>query len=243
MRPLKFLVGLALLPLCAAATRTFGSLLHALQPGSLDRLPRSIAGLLIGFFLWIFVYLVLPRPMRTYVLAHELTHGLWAWVTGAQVHGMKIGRRGGRIWISGDNFLIALSPYFFPLYTALVILAYGASALFFDLRVYEPFWLGLIGLTWAFHLTFTVSMLSRPQPDVLQHGRLFSYAFIYLMNVLALSLGVVAIGSPTLEAFAAQLAEHARAAYGAAAAWGGRLVSALAPLAQAWPPARGARGL
>ena len=210
MRPLKFVVGLVLLPFCVAATRTVAAIVQSLQPASLDRLPPAFWGLVIGFFLWIFLFLVLPRPMRTYVLAHELTHGLWAWVMGAQIRAMKIGKKGGSIKVSKDNFLITLSPYFFPLYTVLVILAHLAVSMFYDQSLYAPFWLGLVGLSWAFHLTFTVSMLTHRQPDITDQGRVFSYTFIYLMNVLGIGLWIVMVASPTLEQFVGQFGTDIR---------------------------------
>ncbi|MBN1268848.1 MAG: hypothetical protein JXB04_04615 [Kiritimatiellae bacterium] len=210
MRPLKFVIGLLLLPLCVAATRTVAAIVQSLQPAALDHLPATFWGLVIGFFLWVFVFLVLPRPMRTYILAHELTHGLWAWVTGAQIRAIKVGKTKGSITVTKDNFLITLSPYFFPLYTVLVIIVHFAVSMFYDQSVYQPFWLGLVGLSWAFHLTFTLSMLTHRQPDITDQGRVFSYAVIYLMNVLGIGLWIVMVASPTLEQFADQFGRDLR---------------------------------
>jgi hypothetical protein len=54
----------------------------------------------------------------------------------------------------------------------------------------------MIGLTWMFHLTFTVWMILREQPDVEQNGRLFSFTVIFAANVLLLS-GMLIVASPT----------------------------------------------
>ena len=40
----------------------------------------------------------------------------------------------------------------------------GVLGWFYDLNAYEPFWLGLVGLTWGFHLTFTISTLGAALP-------------------------------------------------------------------------------
>ena len=58
-------------------------------------LPRPAIALAIGFFLWVSLYITMPRPIRTYVLAHELTHALWAWLMGAHVSGMSLSKKGG----------------------------------------------------------------------------------------------------------------------------------------------------
>ncbi|MFH0881198.1 MAG: hypothetical protein V2A34_15915, partial [Lentisphaerota bacterium] len=128
-------------------------------------------------------------------------HALWAALMGAKVSALKVSKKGGSVRLSKKNFLITLAPYFFPLYTVLVMAGYFILNLFFDLRLYEPFWLGLVGFTWGFHLTFTVTTLMEHQPDIHENGRLFSYAVIYLLNILGIGLWIVMVASPTLEIF------------------------------------------
>lgn len=205
---LRFLTGVLLLPFTVAVTLTAGDVLQALNHDPRGEDLRSVMGLIIGLGLWIFLYFVMPRPVRTYVLGHELTHALWGWIMGARVKKLHVSGKGGSIALSRSNFIIELAPYFFPFYTVLVILLYAFLSLFFDLRPYEPFWLGCIGLSWAFHLTFTISALAEHQPDIQQNGRLFSYTLIYSLNLLGLTLWVVAVSSPTLNDFVRQLLEH-----------------------------------
>ena len=213
MRFLKFLLGLTLLPLCWAASTTLYQLVEQIYRSSTGSWPLSVWGLLIGFALWLILFFSLPKPMVTYVFAHELTHALWAWIMGARVSRLKVSARGGSVTLDKTNFVIALAPYFFPLYTMLVIIGFYALALFFDLHTYEPFWLGLIGLTWCFHLTFTIRTLLQHQPDIHQHGRVFSYSIIYLANVLGVALWIVLIASPSLQTLAQVLGRETVDAY------------------------------
>jgi hypothetical protein len=46
----------------------------------------------------------------------------------------------------------------------------------------------LIGVTWAFHFTFTCWMIPKKQTDLTDHGTVFSLVVIYLMNLLLLSV-------------------------------------------------------
>ncbi|MCC7300261.1 MAG: hypothetical protein IT583_04205, partial [Verrucomicrobia bacterium] len=62
---------------------------------------------------------------------------------------------------------------------------------------FEPWWLAAVGLTWGFHVTFTVYMLSQHQPDIQENGRIFSYAIIYLANLFIVALWIIVIGTPT----------------------------------------------
>jgi len=195
-----FLIGILLLPVCAAVTLTLAGLFGDLDPSAFG---GGLAGwaLIGGFLFWVFVYLVMTRPVRTYVLAHELTHALWGYLMGAGVSKLKVSAKGGSVQVSKNNVFITLAPYFFPFYTVCVLLLYGLLTLFWDLSCYEPFWLALVGLTWGFHVTFTVSMLMQHQSDIARYGRIFSYTLIYLLNVQGVCLWVVAAGAPTLGDF------------------------------------------
>jgi hypothetical protein len=201
VRLLKFFIGLLLLPACVAITRTLILLVQELWPVA-GVLHAPAVGFIIGFVFWLVLFLALPPPARAYVLAHELTHALWGLALGARVGKLTTSSRGGSVALSKTNFLITLAPYFFPLYTLLVVLLYYALACFFALRAYEPFWLGLMGLTWAFHLTFTVTTLRLRQPDIQAQGRIFSWTLIYFVNLCTLGLWIVFIARPTLGQFA-----------------------------------------
>jgi hypothetical protein len=191
---LKFFIGLALLPLCWAFSCTLFSLLQSFpvetSGWTLWALPAGFAVSVLGFF-------IMPHPFRTYVLAHELTHAVWGLLMGAKVGRMKVGRAGGHVELSKSNFIIALAPYFFPFYTGLIIALWYGLGFFFKMDAYEPWWLASVGLTWGFHVTFTVYMLSQRQPDVQENGRIFSYGIIYLANLFLVAIWMIMIGAPT----------------------------------------------
>jgi len=202
MRIVRFFIGLLLLPVCVAVSQAVVSLAHGAALSSPDTLiPPSAWAFGGGFVLWLIVFFTLPRPVRTYVLAHELTHALWGALMGEKVLSMKISAQQGSVTLSGSNFLITLAPYFFPLYTMLAIIGYSLLALFYEMGDYYLVWLGLVGLTWGFHFTFTISSLLQHQTDIKECGHLFSYAIIYLFNILGIGFWIVAVSSPTLEQF------------------------------------------
>ncbi|HIE11175.1 MAG TPA: hypothetical protein EYP62_06125 [Kiritimatiellae bacterium] len=211
MRALKFTAAILLVPLCVAATRAVIHLLFFLQTAVHDNLP---GGWFIGGFLfWLLLYLAMPPPTRTYILAHELTHALWTWFMGGEVRHIRVGKRSGSVRVTRDNVFISLAPYFFPLYTVLAVICWYALSLFWDLDHYRPFWMATVGLTWSFHLTFTVDLLRRRQSDLAPHGRLFSICVIYLLNVLGLGLWIVAVSRITLPQFFTTLGQATQAAY------------------------------
>ncbi len=203
MRFIKFLIGLLLVPLCVAATRAVFKLVLDLKP--LAGFTTSAWGFVIGFAFFVILYLALPAPMKTYVLAHELTHALWGVAMGARVKHMQVKSSGGSVTLTKSNVLITLAPYIFPLYTVLLLIAYLACNHFFDVRAYRPLWYGLLGLTWAFHLVFTLHALRQRQPDILEHGRVFSWTLIYLINMLTLGIWICVLASPSWRDFGGRL--------------------------------------
>ena len=129
-----------------------------------------------------------PRFLRLYVFGHELTHAVWAWAMGGRIRGFKVTRRGGYVVTDKSNFLIALAPYFYPLYSLAVLVGYGLASVFYDLSGFTPVLFAMLGVTWAFHFSFTLWMIPKGQSDLAAHGNFFSLVIIYLANLVLLSL-------------------------------------------------------
>lgn len=200
LKTAKFLIGLLLLPVCWVSFETF---LVLFQTGAIEselwRTPEFVfftIGLL--FSLVLFFGVRSPFMMWLYVAGHELTHALFVLICRGNVTEIHISSKGGHILSNRNNFLISLSPYFFPFYTACLIGIWSLlDWLFFDFTREHVYWLyGLIGVTWMFHLAFTVWMVFREQPDVEQNGKLFSFSVIFLANMVLISVLLI-LASPT----------------------------------------------
>ncbi len=164
-----------------------------------------------GIAIWIIIWLFLPPLTRTYVLGHELTHALWSMLFGGKASGLKVGDRGGSVRVTKNNAWVTLAPYFFPLYAVLAAVVWLLCVWWFPaVRPYSPVFLFWIGLTWSFHLTFTIRFLAYNQPDIREHGRLFSYALIYALNLLFLGAALVAASSWTFSGALADLLANLR---------------------------------
>ncbi len=204
---IRLLLGIMLLPCCAGVTRTlvFTVSFGRAEAGLLPSL--SVLALAGGFLLWTLSFVFLPRPMRAYVLAHELSHALWGTAMGAKVSGMRVSGGGGYVKLSDRNFLSVLAPYFFPLYAVVLVVAYYLASVFFDVRGLYLGWLAAVGAALGFHLSFTISALSARQSDVQLYGRLFSYSVIYFLCIAEIA-ALVAAATPglTIELFAGRFA-------------------------------------
>lgn len=184
------LVAIALLPLCIGAARALWMVI--LSSGSAQ---TTWVPLLAGAACWVVIYLLLPKPMWIYVLGHELTHAAWAWLFGAEVRRLKVTSNGGHVVITKTNFLIALAPYFFPLYAVLVVAVFFLAHLIWDLRRFLALFHLLLGAAYAFHVTLTAHILKTRQSDITQQGYFFSAVVIYLGNISVLLLGIPLLAS------------------------------------------------
>lgn len=213
MRLLRFIIGLLLLPFAGALTRTVFRILCGLHAVS-SAVPTGAIALLSGVAVWMLVWIFLPPATRTYVLGHELTHALWGLLFGARASDLHVSEGGGSVRVSKSNVWITLAPYFFPFYTILVILAYAITSCFAKPVPWPWAWLFAVGFTWAFHLVFTIQSLLIRQPDVMEYGRLFSYVFIYSLNLLGIGIWIVCTTDATFIMLAREIGSSTLLCYG-----------------------------
>lgn len=205
-RWLKTGIGVFLLPPAAVLTQTFFGAFSRATVEHAFWATEEFWFFALGAALWTLWFvgsiwsLGQPRPLRAYIFGHELTHAIWVWLCGGRVSRFEVSRDGGYILTDTHNFWIALAPYFYPLYSLVVIVAYGAASLFYDVaRVADTLlfmtplqWLFLLlGATWAFHLSFTIWMIPKGQTDLSSHGNFFSLVVIYLLNLVVLAVFLI----------------------------------------------------
>ena len=128
--------------------------------------------------------------MWIYVFGHELTHAIWVWLFGGSVKKFKATSEGGHVIVDKTNFLIALSPYFFPLYAVLVVAVFLAGHLIWGWKNFFVWFHLCVGAAYAFHVTLTAHVLKTQQSDITSQGYLFSGVVIFLGNVLVLLIGL-----------------------------------------------------
>ena len=136
---------------------------------------------------------MLPKPMWIYVFGHELTHAIWTWIFGGDVKKFKATAQGGHVVVTKNNFIIALAPYFFPIYAVLVVGIFLAGHLIWNWKSFLVWFHLIVGAAYAFHVTLTMHILQTRQTDITSQGYLFSAVIIFLGNV-----GVLLIGVPLI---------------------------------------------
>jgi hypothetical protein len=185
---IKFFIAVLLLPVCAGMAMALGAILRACGGADTTWIP-----FLAGVACWCVIFYLLPKPMWIYVFGHELTHALWVWLFGGRVKKLKVTSGGGHVIITKTNFLIALAPYFFPLYAVILIAVFAAGHLIWGWERFFAFFDLLLGMAYAFHVSLTFHALQTQQSDITSQGYLFSGIVIFLGNA-----GILLFGIPLL---------------------------------------------
>jgi hypothetical protein len=236
----KLVLGLVLLPVCViAAVTLFELFFRATVDGKFWK-TEGFWFFAFGGALWMVMGWARVRPAWLYVFAHEFTHAITARLSGGKIHRMHVTEEGGFIETDKTNWLITLSPYLVPLYTVLIFALYGLLSIFvnmqhpvvFDLPLIgKTMWLKgvwavyfLVGLTWCFHLTFTIEVLRTEQSDLRQNGEFFSMMLIFVVN-LALIGALFIVASPTVGL--ADVVSDAKHIVEAIWKWGGESIAGL----------------
>lgn len=179
----RVVFGLALLPWCIGATWALAVVIRS--SGSTTMFWVAALG---GAASWTAIFFLLPKPIWIYVVGHELTHALWAWLFGGRVKSFRVTAKGGEVVVTKSNPLIVLAPYFFPLYAVLWALLWALGSWLGGWDRYLPWFHFGLGFTYAFHVTLTAHILRIRQPDLDVEGWLVSGLVIWLGNVLVLLL-------------------------------------------------------
>ncbi|MEX2606000.1 MAG: hypothetical protein WD708_01540 [Kiritimatiellia bacterium] len=207
------LLGLLLLPSLPALGLSLYQLLVDLQIEDTER--ALLSRFAMGAFCWLVIFLVITRPVKSYILAHELTHLMAAWVTGVPAGHLVFHRGGGSVEVAQTTLWISLAPYFVPFYGLLVLLAHWVAQLWWDPSRWSAGLPFLLGFTWSYHLCFTLFSLSRAQSDIRPYGLLGAYPLIAAVNLLMLCLMISAVNAHPLSADLRLCWDHQQHTYAA----------------------------
>jgi len=181
---LKFLLGIAVFPVCIASSLVFYNEISSIK--AVSYLTHRY--FLIGIIAYLIVHAVIFKPAYLYIFGHELMHVLATWISGGKVTSFRVSSQGGSVGTTKSNFFIALAPYFFPFYTIVVAVLFFVLKKAFGSELPYNIFLFLIGFTLCFHILLTIDFLKIRQSDLLHAGHFFSICLIYIINILIVGL-------------------------------------------------------
>ncbi len=173
-RVLLIITSFALLPLIPFLIFRLPLLFHPYK-----RLDDILFSSISGFAFFIIIYLVFGPPVRSYIVAHELTHVIFALLTGTKVKEVSVKREKSFVKTEKSNLLISISPYILPFYSFAIFLIYKFLSIFISIPSYIRLGIYFLwGISYSFHIVATIHYLRFEQPDLERHGYFFSLIFI-----------------------------------------------------------------
>lgn len=190
-RILHWGLGVLLIPLC------FITAISLMKESGEERILQTIwystellcfiAG--IGSMIsWFIAGFANDRLLYLYVLGHEMTHAMFVYVCGGRISAIHFSSEGGYVMTNKSNILIALSPYFIPFWSAVIISLHSFVSLWWDIPAGGFILTGLLGFTWTFHIIWTVWMIPKDQPDLKENGTFLSLMIIIFANLILFTL-------------------------------------------------------
>jgi len=141
-----------------------------------------------GFVLFFISFFLFGPPVKSYIFEHELSHVLFALISGVKVKRMSLKNRQGYVKTEKVNIIIALAPYSFPLYTLCFIGIYKIlSMITLSEFLAFPFYF-LFGVSLSFHVLATIHYIQIEQPDLKRYGYFSSLIFIFTWSIIVLAL-------------------------------------------------------
>ena len=118
------------------------------------------------------------------IMEHELTHMLFAILTGHKPVDLEVNQnKGGYLSFQGEsNWLIALAPYFFPTFAVVIMLA-SLVYMGMDKPLPDIYW-AVFGTMCGYHLVSTILEIHPKQTDFKSAGYVFTIAFLPGINLI-----------------------------------------------------------
>jgi hypothetical protein len=190
-RILHWGIALILIPLC------FITMITLMKESGEERIFQTIwystellcflAGI-CSMLSWFIAGIANDRLLYLYVLGHEMTHAMFVYVCGGRISAIHFSTEGGYVMTNKSNILIALSPYFIPFWSAVLISLHSFVSLWWKIPAGSLILTGLLGFTWTFHIVWTVWMIPKDQPDLKENGTFLSLMIIIFANLVLFSL-------------------------------------------------------
>ena len=166
--------------------------------------------------------LIDPILMFLYVLGHELTHALAALLCMGRVRALSVDLDGGFVDTDADNIFVSLAPYFVPLWALLWMATFFVANWIYPFDSYQAWFYAGFGFWLSYHVYWTLWVIPREQPDLLENGVILSFMIILLSNLAGVLLILRAFGLISFEGYAQDFVLAAReigAAFADLARW------------------------
>jgi len=156
---IKFILGISLLPFVYSFSVSFLREFWFIDKPSQE---YFWAGIITFLILHLFIY----EPALIYRQGHRLLE----------------------IVFSFFSPLVKVAPFVLPIYSIIIFILYLLFSLFFKSSDFFHFFLFIFSFSLALHLVFSAKSVRTKQNDFLKANYIFGFSFIYIINLLFLSM-------------------------------------------------------
>jgi len=186
----RFVVGLALVPVCVAAAISFGEMMINTGPGPTAKGIHALGVLALGAVTYVVIFVFLHKSVLRTVFGREPVQTMWSTITGYRLPQPAAGgeshpdsptdEKGRRI-----PLWAVLAPYLIPIYTAVGVLVVWLLKLLVGMSgsTYAFVQAYVIGLTYTFHVFLVANDIRKGQRDLKAAGYLFTLVLLFVVNV------------------------------------------------------------
>ena len=185
LKSLLLLLSLGIIPLLISLVIDIPVLFN-----NYNRFTPEILFSVIGFLIFVVVFFLFGPPVKSYILEHELSHVLFALMSGVKIKSVSIRKNEGYVKTERINMVIALAPYSFPLYTLALIGIYKILTNFFLNPLLTAIFYLIIGVSLSFHVIATIHYVQIDQPDMKRYGYFSSLVFIFTWSLIVAALTI-----------------------------------------------------
>jgi hypothetical protein len=156
---IKFVLGICLLPFVYSVSVSF---LHELA--LVDRISQGYFW--AGIITFLIVHLFVFEPEVIYRNGHRLLEIIFSFFAP----------------------LVKVAPFVLPVYAIVIFILYLLLSLIFQSKGFFYFFLFIFSFSLSLHLVFSAKSVRSRQNDFLKANYIFGFSFIYLVNLILLSL-------------------------------------------------------
>ncbi len=179
----KCIIAIVLLPITIIGVISFVSLM-----GTIKWYTHPAVLLLIGGSVYCVIHVVSAQKSFAYVIGHEAVHAVTSMLLGGKIISFFVSRKQGSVSTTKDNFIISLAPYCVPFYAVVILLCYYGVSIVVNVEPCRPTAIFLLGAALSHHFLLTVHYIKIGQRDITEHGILFSFTIIVLVNIIIVTL-------------------------------------------------------
>ena len=187
----KFLLSFFLIPFVISFSTQFIKVFNLFIKNPTKEFSYFFSGFIVYIALRLLFSLKKSKSFFVFIeyFTHELCHAIFTWLMLGRVeHFITAIGGGSQVRTNRPNFIVKLSPYFFPLWSILFL-----GLIYIIQKEYVNYLITVVGFFYGLHFFMFLTQFRFGQKDIYFNGILFSTIFIIIMKLFFISFLIYSI--------------------------------------------------